>query len=162
MLESILLLMSKSRSERRSTTRRRVNWNTATLALALLVVAGAVAWRLGWLGGGSAMVSVRVPELSRVAAIGETAFDESCVGCHGARGSGSDQGPPLIHDIYNPGHHADSAFYAAAKRGVGQHHWRFGNMPAQPQVSGSQMTAIIRYVRELQRANGITYRPHRM
>jgi hypothetical protein len=35
-------------------------------------------------------------------------------------------------------------------------------MPAQPQVSDSQMTAIIRYVRELQRANGIIYRRHRM
>ena len=155
--------MSKSRSKRRPVTRRRrVHWNTVTLVSALLVVAGAVAWQLGWLGGRSAMVSVRVPELSAVATIGQKAFDANCAGCHGARGSGTDQGPPLIHDIYNPGHHADSAFYSAAKRGVGQHHWRFGNMPAQPRVSDSQMTAIIRYVRELQRANGITYRRHRM
>jgi len=154
--------MSKLRSKRRPITRRRVHWSTVTLVLAVPVVAGAVAWQLGWLGGRSAMVSVRVPELSAVAAIGRKAFDESCASCHGARGSGTDQGPPLIHDIYNPGHHADSAFYAAAKRGVGQHHWRFGNMSAQPQVSDSQMAAIIRYVRELQRANGITYRPHRM
>jgi len=154
--------MSKLRSERLPTTRRRVNWSPAALVLAVLAVAGLVAWQFGWLGGGSAMVSVRVPELSAVATIGQKAFDASCAGCHGARGSGTDQGPPLIHDIYNPGHHADSAFYTAAKRGVGQHHWRFGNMPAQPQVSDSQMTAIIRYVRELQRANGITYRRHRM
>jgi hypothetical protein len=35
-------------------------------------------------------------------------------------------------------------------------------MPAQPQVSDSQITAIIRYVRELQQANGIATRAHRM
>ena len=154
--------MSKLRSKRQPVTRRRAHWGGGTLILVLLAIAGIVAWQLGWLGGRSAMVSVRVPELSAVATIGQKAFDASCAGCHGARGSGTDQGPPLIHDIYNPGHHADSAFYTAAKRGVGQHHWRFGNMPAQPRVSDSQMTAIIRYVRELQRANGITYRRHRM
>jgi len=142
--------------------RFRVRWSTSTLLLALPVVAGAVAWQLGWLGGRSGAVSVRIPELSQVAAIGQKTFDESCASCHGVSGSGSDQGPPLIHDIYNPGHHADTAFYAAAKRGVRQHHWRFGNMPAQLQVSDSQMAAIIRYIRELQRANDITYRPHKM
>ena len=50
----------------------------------------------------------------------------------------------------------------AARRGVRQHHWRLGNMPARPKMSNSQMAAIIRYVRELQRANGITYRKHVM
>jgi hypothetical protein len=35
-------------------------------------------------------------------------------------------------------------------------------MPPQPQVTGKEMATIIQYVRELQLANGITYRPHRM
>jgi hypothetical protein len=35
-------------------------------------------------------------------------------------------------------------------------------MPAQPEVTGHEMASIIRYVRELQAANGIFYRPHRM
>ena len=144
------------------TKRRQTHWTTVTLVLALPVIAGAVAWQLGWLGARSAVDSVRVPELSRVAVAGQKAFDKNCASCHGARGSGTDQGPPLIHDFYNPGHHGDNAFHAAAGRGVRQHHWRFGNMPAQPQVSSSQMLTIIRYVRELQRANGITYRKHRM
>jgi len=130
--------------------------------LALSVIAGAVGWQFGWLGGRSAADSVRVPELSRVAVRGEKAFDENCASCHGVRASGTDLGPPLIHDFYNPGHHGDNAFNAAVRRGVRQHHWRFGNMPAQPQISNSQIKAIIRYVRELQRANGITYRKHRM
>ena len=140
----------------------RVPWNTTTWILALPLIAGAVAWQLGWIGGRSGSASVRIPELSSVAVLGQKAFDDNCAGCHGASGSGSDRGPPLIHDIYNPGHHADAAFYAAAGRGVRQHHWRFGNMPRQPQVSNSKMAAIIRYVRELQQANDITYRPHNM
>ena len=50
----------------------------------------------------------------------------------------------------------------AARRGASQHHWRYGNMLAQPQVSEEDISAIIRYVRELQLAIGIKYRPHRM
>ncbi len=152
--------MSKTDSKIQPTKRRRTRWGTVSLVS--LVIAGGVAWRLGWLDTRSAVESVRVPELSRVAVAGQKAFDGTCAACHGARGSGTDKGPPLIHDFYNPGHHPDGAFYAAAGRGVRQHHWRFGNMPAQSRVSNSEMTAIIRYVRELQRANGITYREHRM
>jgi hypothetical protein len=47
-------------------------------------------------------------------------------------------------------------------RGARQHHWRFGDMPAQLQVSKEQVATIIQYVREMQRANGITYQPHSM
>ena len=35
-------------------------------------------------------------------------------------------------------------------------------MPPQPQVNEAQVEAIVKYVRELQQANGITYRPHQM
>ena len=77
-------------------------------------------------------------------------------------GVGTNTGPPLVHDIYNPGHHDDRSFYRAVKSGVPQHHWRFGNMQPLPKVTESQIGAIVRYVRELQLANGITYRPHRM
>jgi len=34
--------------------------------------------------------------------------------------------------------------------------------PPQPQVSDEQLAAVVRYVRELQEANGIFYRPHTM
>lgn len=70
-------------------------------------------------------------------------------------GAGTEQGPPLVHRIYEPGHHADAAFHMAVRAGVRQHHWRFGNMPPQPQVSEAELRTIIRYVREVQRANGI-------
>ena len=103
-----------------------------------------------------------VPTLSPQAAAGRSAFDAQCAECHGIIGGGTNHGPPLVHDIYNPGHHADEAFRRAVRQGVVQHHWPYGNMPPQPQVTNSQIDDIVRYVRELQQANGITYRPHRM
>lgn len=107
-------------------------------------------------------IDVKVPTLSAEAKLGETVFSENCSACHGTNAAGSDQGPPLVHSTYNPGHHADGAFYMATKSGVRQHHWRFGNMPAQPSVSQSDVKKIVAYVRELQRANKIFYKPHNM
>ena len=100
-------------------------------------------------------VNVRVPELSALATRGKQAFNANCAQCHGKNAAGTDKGPPLIHRIYEPGHHGDQAFVNAAKRGVRRHHWPYGNMPPQPQVTGAQISMIIKYVRELQVANGI-------
>ena len=86
---------------------------------------------------------------------GERLFDAHCAQCHGRSAVGSATGPPLVHQIYEPGHHSDAAFYLAARTGVAAHHWRFGNMPAQPQVSEADMGRIIAYVRFLQRDAGI-------
>ena len=87
-------------------------------------------------------------------------LNASCVECHGENAAGSDLGPPLIHDIYNPGHHSDGAFYLAVSVGSRQHHWQFGDMPAQPEVTREEVTMIIRYIRELQAANGIITKPY--
>lgn len=104
----------------------------------------------------SIMVEVTVPELSGLAAEGRTAFDALCASCHGENAAGR-QGiaPPLVHVVYEPGHHADGAFLLAATRGVRQHHWTFGDMPPVPEASPQDVAAITAYVRELQRANGI-------
>lgn len=102
-----------------------------------------------------------MPELSAEAQEGERYFNAVCAACHGQNGLGTEQGPPLVHDIYNPGHHADMAFVMAAQNGVRAHHWRFGNMPPQ-QVTRAEVARIVAYIRELQAANGITYRPHSM
>lgn len=111
---------------------------------------------------GGRRVEVIVPRLTDAAARGRVAFEQNCASCHGVNAGGTQQGPPLIHPIYNPGHHADGAFFLAARTGVRQHHWSFGNMPPQPEVTDSQIAAIVRYVRELQAANGIIEKPHRM
>lgn len=113
-------------------------------------------------GPQNAAPQLRLPELSRVAAAGKRAFDANCAQCHGVNGTGSEKGPPLIHRIYNPGHHADEAFFRAARDGVRRHHWNFGDMPPQPQVTQAQIEEIIAYVREIQVANGILYEQHRM
>lgn len=105
---------------------------------------------------------ITVPPLSQVARAGNKVYDENCAACHGLNGAGTEKGPPLVHDIYNPGHHADEAFYRAVRNGVQRHHWHFGDMPAQPQMDRLSTQAAIQYVRELQAANGIVYREHRM
>ncbi len=133
----------------------------------LLVLAagvGAAAWNLFGPKQTETAVTgaLRVPELTPVAVEGKATFDAVCASCHGANATGTDKGPPLIHPVYNPGHHSDEAFYLATMRGTRQHHWRFGDMPAQPQVSREQVATIIRYVREMQQANGIAYQPHSM
>jgi len=108
------------------------------------------------------MVTVKVPDLSTTAKVGKALFDENCAACHGDNAAGNEGGPPLIHTTYNPGHHGDAAFQAAAQRGVQRHHWNFGDMPPQPQINPGQMANIIFYVRELQMANGIFYQEHKM
>ena len=65
------------------------------------------------------------------------------------------EGPPLVHIIYEPSHHADAAFILAAERGVRAHHWSFGDMPPRPGVSRMEVMEIVRYVRWLQRESGV-------
>ncbi len=100
-------------------------------------------------------VNVTVPELTAEAQAGRTIFEANCKKCHGKNAGGSRKGPPLVHKIYEPSHHGDIAFQMAVKNGVLSHHWPFGKMPPVPGVSEEQVTSIISYVRELQRANGI-------
>jgi len=86
---------------------------------------------------------------------GERLFDANCARCHGPRGSGTDQGPPLVHRIYQPNHHGDAAFQRAVALGVVPHHWNFGPMPKVGGVSEAEVGEIVGYVRWLQRKAGI-------
>ena len=105
----------------------------------------------------SAIVEIILPEtLSANAQVGKVAFEAKCSACHGANAVGqADVAPPLVHKIYEPSHHADEAFQRAVSLGVRQHHWPFGNMPPVEGLTRGDVTMIIAYVRELQRANGI-------
>ena len=100
-------------------------------------------------------VSITVPDLSDVARQGAELFTASCSECHGPSAGGSSQGPPLVHKIYESGHHADFSFVVAVNQGSPQHHWRFGDMKPVPGLSPEDVNKIICYVRELQYANGI-------
>lgn len=102
------------------------------------------------------MVSMVVPgSFSVREKQGQRLFEENCAACHGVNASGTDNGPPLVHFLYEPGHHGDESFILAAERGVRQHHWKFGDMPPQENISRAQTAVIASYVRALQRANGI-------
>jgi mono/diheme cytochrome c family protein len=131
---------------------RRWQWAALGGLLALLVV-------IGYFGAGDRqprpVAAVKLPTLTDEARAGREAFDRLCAGCHGANAAGSPAGPPLVHAIYRPAHHADVAFTLAVQRGVPKHHWRFGDMPPMPQARGDDIRVIVQYVRELQRANGI-------
>ena len=86
---------------------------------------------------------------------GETAFNANCAACHGKHAVGTDHGPPFVHRIYEPNHHADQAFQLAAANGVRAHHWLFGNMPKIESVTPGDVDQIVKYVRWLQRQAGI-------
>ena len=132
-----------------------VNNKTNWILLGVTLVAVVAIFYLSNRSGGKAHVQVTVPELTAGAAAGMALFNRNCATCHGVNAAGTGAGPPLIHKIYEPNHHGDMAFQRAAKFGVRSHHWQFGNMPPVPGVTKPDVAKIIRYVRELQRANGI-------
>ncbi len=106
---------------------------------------------------GDAMVAVEVPaSLSEQEQIGKRAYNAVCAACHGENAQGkAGTAPPLVHKIYEPGHHGDMAFVLAAQNGVRAHHWNFGDMAPVKGVTQSDVMNIVAYVRVLQRENGI-------
>ena len=128
-------------------------------AIAVLALGFGTWWFVGpmhrTMMGEAHHAGINVPQLTASAQAGEALFQENCAACHGRNATGTDLGPPLVHKIYEPGHHGDMAFQMAAKNGVRAHHWRFGDMPPVPGVSEAEVSKIVTYVRELQRANGI-------
>ncbi|PIB24711.1 cytochrome C [Amylibacter kogurei] len=98
---------------------------------------------------------MQIPTLTGAAVMGKTFFDAKCALCHGANASGTENGPPLVHIIYEPNHHGDESFLRAASQGVRAHHWQFGDMPPVEGITQGEVKQIIAYVRSLQRANGI-------
>ncbi len=86
---------------------------------------------------------------------GKEFFANYCAMCHGENGGGSESGPPLVHHVYRPAHHADAAFLLAVQIGVRAHHWRFGDMAPVPGVDGAASGRIVAYLRWLQVENGI-------
>ena len=106
---------------------------------------------------GAPIVAVTLPDtLSAEAQIGERAFAANCASCHGMNAAGQNGvAPPLVHPIYEPGHHGDESFQRAVALGVRGHHWPFGDMPPVAGLSRADVGMIVAYIRTLQRANGI-------
>ena len=141
----------------------------STIAIAAILVAGGVGYAMWPAAPQTAdsdtattmedgvLADVLLPEsLSQNAQIGQLGFEAKCAACHGVNAAGQDGvAPPLVHIIYEPSHHGDEAFQRAAAMGVRGHHWPFGDMPPVEGVTRGDVTMIIAYIRELQRANGI-------
>ena len=106
---------------------------------------------------GAPLVEIALPAaLSAAAQAGKRLYDEHCVSCHGRNAVGQEEvAPPLVHIVYEPGHHGDESFQRAVAIGVRAHHWPFGNMPPVEGLSRADVAQIVAYIRELQRANGI-------
>ena len=85
---------------------------------------------------------------------GAQTYAARCASCHGSDLRGTDVGPPLLSEIYAPNHHADDSIRAAIRDGVTPHHWQFGPMPAITGLDDDEITAVIAYVREVQRREG--------
>lgn len=129
---------------------------TTWIMLTVVIIVCTTAWLLWPAGAEFKPLNLKIPETFTAEALqGGKLFKSHCQKCHGANGVGTDRGPPLIHVIYEPNHHSDGSFYHAVAKGVTQHHWPYGNMPALPDVRREDAAKIICYVRELQVANGI-------
>ena len=126
-------------------------WTVALSSVLAVAVLGGGAW---WVHRMTAD-AVTIPEFSPKARAGARLFAANCAVCHGENATGTELGPPLLHKVYEPGHHPDESFQRAVKQGVMSHHWRFGHMPPVPGLSREDVAKIIAFVRELQRANGV-------
>lgn len=82
---------------------------------------------------------------------GEVLFEAHCMECHGRKALGTERGPPLVHRVYEPNHHADITFHMAVRSGVRAHHWGFGDMPPVPGMRTEEVDEIVGYIRWLQR-----------
>jgi mono/diheme cytochrome c family protein len=128
----------------------------------LVAVSALLSSQVIWAEHFQGHAQVDIGKLSKLAKQGELLFNANCASCHGINAAGTREGPPLIHDIYNAGHHSSRSFYSAVKNGVRQHHWPYGDMPPQEQVQFSQIAPLIQFIREVQKQNGITPKPHKM
>ena len=95
-------------------------------------------------GGGPPIANVNVPgTLSARAQLGQKSYEANCASCHGRNAARQKVvAPPLVHVIYEPGHHGNESFQRAVARGVRAHHWRFGDMPRVEGLTRGDVAAI--------------------
>jgi mono/diheme cytochrome c family protein len=119
-------------------------WAAGAAAVLLVVLAGC-----GDDGGELAADHEADPER------GQALFESNCAACHGPMAEGTASGPPLVHEVYEPGHHSDEAFQVAVAQGTPQHHWDYGPMPAIGGLDRDDVADITAWIRERQREEGI-------
>jgi len=104
----------------------------------------------------SIKASPKIPVLSASAQLGRNIINTQCAKCHGVDGTGdSKDGPPLLHPMYREEVYPDHHFKRVLKEGRPQTNWRFGPMPAQPQLSDEDINGVIAYIREVHISTGV-------
>ncbi len=92
-------------------------------------------------------------------AAGAELYQTNCSVCHGVDLLGTTTGPPFLHQVYAPNHHADESFQRAVLVGVPSHHWPFGSMAPVPGLDRDEVARIIDFVRSQQEKAGILRDP---
>ena len=97
-----------------------------------------------------------IPELSEQAQHGRAVINSQCVECHGIDGTGgTPKGPPILHPMYRRAVYPDHHFKKMVREGKREKNWRFGPMPAFPDISDRDLDAVIAFVREVQDATHV-------
>ncbi len=111
----------------------------------------ALALGLGLAGCGGDSDEPPAPGSAEELSLGQEVFAKNCATCHGEELRGGLAGPPLVHEIYAPDHHPDSAIRAAIANGVQPHHWDFAGMPPISGLEAHEVEAVVAFVRDTQR-----------
>lgn len=126
---------------------RRLLW-TAPIALLAVVLSACSG------GSESTQTSLAAQASADLVAAGGPLYQASCAQCHGADLRGTALGPSHLSVVYEPNHHGDAAFVLAARNGVRQHHWPYGDMPPIPGLTDDDLASIVAFVRDQQRIHG--------
>ena len=124
------------------------------LMLATIIVASTIMLM------GNEKISIKatptIPELTPLAQHGRVVISEKCADCHGVDGTGgSRNGPPMLHPMYRDEIFPDFVFKRSVREGKREKNWRFGPMPAMPDLSDKDIDGVIAFVREVHTATGV-------
>lgn len=133
-------------------TFRRIALRSAGIVVSIALVAAAC-------GSSTPPGAEIAPQDPILVATGADLYRASCASCHGVDMRGTDEGPSLLSEIYEPGHHADISFLFAVQRGVQAHHWSFGDMEPIEGLSEQEVAAIVAFVRDAQLREGFESYP---
>ncbi len=134
---------------RKAERRRTLSWAIPVVVVLVAVVLAVV---LTATGGSDDPPAPGSPEQ---VALGAEVFDQRCATCHGPEAAGGLAGPPLIHQMYED--LTDADVRTAIAQGKPPTNWpRFeAGMAPVPNLSVSDVDAVIAYVRSVQREAGL-------
>lgn len=131
---------------RRAQRKRMLTWLVPAGVVALAAIVAVVL-----VISGDSSDAPAAPGSADELALGGEVFAQNCETCHGPGARGGLAGPPLVHEIYAPDHHPDSAIRTAVAQGVQPHHWEFSGMPPITGLSEGDVDAVIAFIRGAQR-----------